>query len=243
MAKSNNSNLVITVIITCLLSTGIATGILFATKPWCGKGDNNKPSHDLSLGRQQDFAPDECGIGNLNKNTPDCLNVCKKQMDLKCPNYSQTYCSDQCDTGGPPPAGSGDGYNFGNVCGEKLTSHTNVEDCNNVATNCCTLKCKGNTNCIQTCITQAVQGHCMYRGRTDPDGPSPPSGGGGGSPPPSGGGGGSPPPSPLPFGGNNVESGKPFYEQPVGIGLIVFCVLVVMGGIAWFVMRKKKSKR
>jgi len=232
MAKSNNSNLILAVIITCFLTAGIAVGILFATKPWCSKkGDNNKPSNDLSLGRQQDFAPSKCGISNLHKGTPDCKQKCKTSMHNNCPELSLTYCNDYCDSGGPTPAKE-DGYTYGDECGAQLTSTTSLQECSTVATHCCTLKCKGDQNCIQICTGQAVQGHCMARPSPSPDGPPFPGGGGNGG----GGNGG---------GGSNVQSDKPFYEQPLGIGLIVFCVLVVIVSLAVFVMwnRNKKGRR
>ena len=250
MAKSNNSNLVLAVIITCLLSAGIVTGILFATKPWCDKNEKYQRSQDMSLGLLQDLPPTNCGISNYNKNTPNCEERCKKALQQNCKGYSNSYCTDQCSTGGPPPPGSENGYDFGDECGANLNYNTPIKECSAEATNCCTLKCKGsNDPCLSECTSTVVQKHCTsppHGGGGGPPGggngppPSPSPGGGGGGPPPSPSPGGGPPPSPSPGGGGgNVESSKPFFEQPAGIATIVVLVLIVGGGGAYLFMRRK----
>lgn len=269
MAKSNNSNLVLAVIITCLLSAGIVTGILFATKPWCDK--NEKYSSSQNYGTSPDDMKGYCnGVNIIKQCSTDsksaCNNCCVRNCSQHCLKSKggslnsqtdcHTNCSDLCaeNTGGGNKSGN-DGK-FDSCMNYSDSSYFN---CRSLIGQCCEDLTNCGPNCQQDCKNYAER-HCS---NLNPGGdPSPPPGGGGGSPPspppgpspsPSPGGGGrplpSPPPSPSPSpspggggGGNNVESSKPFYEQPAGIGLIVFLVLLVGGGGAFLYMKSKKGK-
>lgn len=124
---------------------------------------NCTPSYtNLESTALMDIVPENCPVRGLSRQTPNCLEKCKKIIETNkgCKGYpADIYCPEQCNRAtsfGPAP--TPDIKNAFPEC--KNRGDRNKPNCASNIIACCKNKCQGNKICEMDCVQEA-QDYCM----------------------------------------------------------------------------------